>query len=384
MRPVIKYISFYDFADSKIARNYSVAATNKMDYIVDTLVSVGYDVEIVSASACIEQGKFKWYRGEVDRRKAHVVTRFFSSFRSRGKVLSLLRLVWSLLQLFHYLIWSVKRGDSIWVYHSLYYYNVLLLAQKIKRFKIILEVEEIYQDVSRFPGYMCRWEYKMVSVADKFVFSTDLLDERLNTQGKPSVVIYGTYRTEIRVGTRFDDEKIHVVYAGILDPNKKGAVAAVSSAVKLPSNYRLHILGFGSDKERGDVEALCAEVSSQGGATVTYDGLLKGRSYIEFLQRCQIGLSTQDPSAKFNATSFPSKILSYMSNGLQVVSIDIEAVHRSPVAKYLYFYKEQTPDGIANAILSVNIKSPVDTQAVVQELDREFVKKISSFLNVGH
>lgn len=29
MRPVIKYISFYDFADSGIARNYSVAAANK-------------------------------------------------------------------------------------------------------------------------------------------------------------------------------------------------------------------------------------------------------------------------------------------------------------------------------------------------------------------
>ena len=45
MRPVIKYISFYDFADSGIARNYSVAAANKMDYIIESLVRIGYDVE---------------------------------------------------------------------------------------------------------------------------------------------------------------------------------------------------------------------------------------------------------------------------------------------------------------------------------------------------
>ena len=46
MRPVIKYISFYDFADSGIARNYSVAAANKMDYIIESLVRIGYDVEV--------------------------------------------------------------------------------------------------------------------------------------------------------------------------------------------------------------------------------------------------------------------------------------------------------------------------------------------------
>ena len=38
MRPVIKYISFYDFADSGIARNYSVAAANKMDYIITVFI----------------------------------------------------------------------------------------------------------------------------------------------------------------------------------------------------------------------------------------------------------------------------------------------------------------------------------------------------------
>ena len=66
MRPVIKYISFYDFADSGIARNYSVAAANKMDYIIESLVRIGYDVEVVSASACIESGTFRWYKSRVE------------------------------------------------------------------------------------------------------------------------------------------------------------------------------------------------------------------------------------------------------------------------------------------------------------------------------
>ena len=76
MRPVIKYISFYDFADSGIARNYSVAAANKMDYIIESLVRIGYDVEVVSVSACIESGTFRWYKSRVEERQPHVKTRF--------------------------------------------------------------------------------------------------------------------------------------------------------------------------------------------------------------------------------------------------------------------------------------------------------------------
>ena len=170
---------------------------------------------------------------------------------------------------------------------------------------------------------------KMIDVADKFVFSTDLLNDKVNGQKKPHLVIYGTYRCEPVMSERHKDNKVHVVYSGTLDPNKGGAMAAVGVAASLPSTYRVHILGFGNPGEVQAIKELCEEISSKGGAVVSYDGVLKGSAYIDFLQTCQIGLSTQNPDAAFNNTSFPSKILSYMSNGLQVVSIDIEAVRRA-------------------------------------------------------
>ena len=114
---------------------------------------------------------------------------------------------------------------------------MILLAKKIKKFKLILEVEEIYRDVSPVPRYMERWECKMIDVADKFVFSTDLLNDKVNGQKKPHLVIYGTYRCEPVMSERHKDNKVHVVYSGTLDPNKGGAMAAVG--VRRP--YRLHI-----------------------------------------------------------------------------------------------------------------------------------------------
>ena len=179
---------------------------------------------------------------------------------------------------------------------------------------------------------------------------------------------------------RFDDDKIHVVYAGTLDPRKGGTVA-VNMASHLTPEYRVHILGFGREEEIRAIKSMCVEVTNRGGASVTYDGLLKGEAYIEFLQKCQIGLSTQNPLAKFNNTSFPSKILSYMSNGLQVVSVDIDAIRRSPVSEYIYFYREQTPEDIARTILNIDWNSPFDTRAVVQNLDYRFVEQMRSFLD---
>jgi hypothetical protein len=121
-------------------------------------------------------------------------------------------------------------------------------------------------------------------------------------------------------------------------------------------------------------------VSLKTEATVTYDGVLLGEEYTGFLQSCHIGLSTQDPCASFNATSFPSKILSYMSNGLRVVSIRIPAIETSEVGQYMYYYDEQTPEEIAKAIMAVDLKDAYDPRAVLDGMDRRFRDAVRDLL----
>lgn len=173
---------------------------------------------------------------------------------------------------------------------------------------------------------------------------------------------------------------IHCVYAGTLDSRKGGAAAAVAAAEYLPSNYHVHILGFGSEKEKNGMRDSVAEIALKTKARVSYDGLLSGERYIRFIQSCDIGLSTQDPSAAFNTTSFPSKILSYMANGLRVVSIRIPAVEKSNVGNMLYYYDKQTPIEIAKAILSVNVQDGYDSRETIMELDKKFQKEIKKLL----
>ena len=125
---------------------------------------------------------------------------------------------------------------------------------------------------------------------------------------------------------------------------------------------------------------LISDIASRSKAKVSYDGLLSGEDYIRFTQSCDIGLSTQNPDAAFNATSFPSKILSYMANGLRVVSIRIPAIEQSAVGDKLFYYDEQTPQEIAKAILSVDMEKEYDSRTFISGLADQFENQLIELL----
>ena len=87
-----------------------------MDYIIESLVRIGYDVEVVSVSACIESGTFRWYKSRVEERQPHVKTRFFSSFRCRSKILVLLRLIWGGIAIIELSSFFVLKKESLYGY----------------------------------------------------------------------------------------------------------------------------------------------------------------------------------------------------------------------------------------------------------------------------
>lgn len=374
----IDYISYFDFQDATVQRGYVTAATNKMESICASLNAAGYKVNIISIAPVIEP-RFKFHRGRTIRRNENLTLKLFASWGGNSRILRQLKTIWHLVALFLYLLLHTSKGQSVMVYHSLGYFNVILWAKKIKRFKLILEVEEIYQDVGA-PKFrsMARYENLMIKAADAYIFPTELLNAKLNTAGKPHVIIYGTYTVEPQIVDKFSDGKIHVVYAGTFDPRKGGAAAAAAAAF-LPDNYHVHICGFGTDADTESIKDIISKTSDISKATISFDGLKKGMDYIKFIQRCHIGLSTQDPSAAFNATSFPSKILSYMANGLSVVSIDIPAIRTASIGKHLNYYSQQTPENIARAITSTDITDSHNRE-VIRQLQQNFVNSISNLI----
>ena len=377
----ILYVGYYDVKDNiDENRNYVMSATNKMSYICSALNRVGYQVEIISASGTKNKQS---YPGKCVPVTDNTQLRLFPTMGTGCKLRRAVKHLTMQWHIFWYLFRNTRRNEPLLVYHSLGYVRMIRLLKKLKGFRLILEVEEIYADVTGDERARKR-EMRLFKAADAYLFPTELLDEKLNAEDKPSVIIYGTYQVEEDRKCSFEDPKlqgkIHCVYAGTFDPRKGGAQAAAAAAEHLPSNYHVHILGFGSEEDKKSMQLQIEKVASKGGATVTYDGLLSGEEYIRFIQSCQIGLSTQMPDAEFNDTSFPSKVLSYLANGLHVVSVRIKALERSVISDLLHYYDGNDPRAIAEAVKSVDMSQPYDSREKIHALDEKFCLEIKELL----
>lgn len=375
----MKYIGYYDCEQNKGEnRNYVLAATNKMTYIASVLARNGAPVEIISASGTLNT---KPCPGKTLEIAPDIMLKLFPSMGTGGRIKRVLSR-WRLhAHLFLYLMIHIRKGETVILYHSLGYMGLIRLIRAVKKFRLILEMEEIYGDVLGKKNVSER-ERKFAAQADGYIFPTVLLKEHLDIADKPYVLIHGTYQVEPQISDGFGDDKIHVVYAGTFDPRKGGAAAAVAAAEFLPENYHVHILGFGSSRDVANMKQVIKDVSGKTKATVTYDGLLSGEDYIRFIQSCQIGLSTQNPDADFNATSFPSKILSYMANGLRVVSIRIPAIETSAVGNDMYYYDKQTPEEIAKAIANIDLLDDYAGRDLILKLDKQFRQEIKEILTL--
>ena len=375
----IFYMSYYNSTNSSERRNAVLSSVNKMNYICEAIENNGYNTEIVSASGATEK---KFCKSKKVKLTDKTTLKLFSSLPRLNRIVSVIDRVILKTKLFLYMIKNTNKDSIVMVYHSLGYMSLVKRLKKLKGFKLIIEAEEIYGDVIG-DEKTSQKEYEFFKIADAFIFPTELLSEKVNTEKKPEVIIYGTYHIEKELPKLFSDGKTHCVYAGTLDPRKGGAIASAESALFLNENYHIHILGFGNEKEKAEMLNTIDSISKKSKAKITYDGLLSGEEYIKFIQSCDIGLSTQNPNGKYNDTSFPSKILSYMANGLRVVSVRIPVVEESGIGKCVYYYDEQTPENIAKAIKSIDFSEEYDSRKAIGMLDKDFIcdlKKMLSFM----
>lgn len=370
----IKFFTYYGCTETKKYRKSSPAADSKIDYIVDVLNRCGYDVDIISLAASSIDS---FLPACVQKRKNNTL-RYFASFRYTSSHFRIFNRWFMELQLFLWCLLNLKKNETIFVYHSLGYDSIFIKLKKLLNIRIIGEIEEIYQDVSTQKNSQQINEYKFIDQCDGYILPTTVLDNKINTSRKPSVIIHGVYNIAEKISEKYNDGKIHVVYGGTLDPNKGGALATVRAAEFLPENYHVHICGFGSSSE---VQKEIEHVRKKSKATITFEGELKGLEYNKFIQKCHIGLSTQNPNAAFNETSFPSKILVYLSNGLAVVTVRIKVVEESSVNDIMYYYNKQCGKSIATAILSVDVCGIKNHSIKLKELDKSFQTSLTNILN---
>ncbi|MDY2698850.1 MAG: glycosyltransferase [Lachnospiraceae bacterium] len=374
----IKYISHYGCKDAWRRRDNSPASDSKKDYLFEVINRCGYGVDHISRAFGSVKGQY--IPSYVEKRGINTF-RYFSTFGLQtNPILRVLNRWFVHIQFFFWLLFNLKKGEQIMIYHSLGYDSTFILLKKIKKLRIIGEIEEIYQDVHSYSNRVCKNEFKFIDICDDLVFPNTTLNERLNHNGRTNITVHGIYQVNNYIPASFNDGKIHVLYAGTFDPVKGGAKAAVQAAEFLSDSYHLHITGFGSEELADNLKKEIERVQPLTKAAITFHGFLNDKEFLDLMHHCTIGLCTQDPTNKLNLTSFPSKILNYMANGLVVLSGRNKAIEESRVGDIVYYYDEQTPQSMANAIMSIKSPNGEIGKERLRTLDKIFEQEIRSIL----
>lgn len=351
----------------------SAAEDTKIAYIVSVIKSLGKEVKVVSVLASLKRGFHSRKVCKVDELETQV---FLEAYDEIKRGLSKIGVLQRLTALLFYLLFNAKHTDTVLVYNTQLYSVPVRLAKWFKHFKMVLEVEEIFYMDERNPADIKRKtiEEALIQAADSYVTASALLAHRV-AGNKPYAVVYGGYTIPPQYAERLEDSKVHVVYAGGIDSLRR-VDRAVKAFALLPEQYRFHILGFGATE---DIEKLNKDINEINAASgikkVEYAGCLSGKEYDEYLQKCHIGLNMQSIGASIETVAFPSKISSYMSRGLDVVSGSLESILHSPLAEGITLYQDNSEQSIARAILTCKRHTREEQIELIKKAEREFVEK---------
>ena len=138
----MKYVGYYD--NNPDRRIVSPAAVDKMDYIAKVVSRVCGCTEILSCAT---------YSSVADRCHREQISELVSVKYMRTRRMHQLIIgkgfdfLYDRIGVFVFLWKNIKRGETVIVYHSLLNMSAICLIKKLKKIKLILEVEEIYNDV---------------------------------------------------------------------------------------------------------------------------------------------------------------------------------------------------------------------------------------------
>jgi glycosyltransferase involved in cell wall biosynthesis len=377
----ILYIGFYDDliqnADEK--RNCFISSVNKMHYIIQVLVDEGYHVTVLSpAWTMLKHGRFKGKNVDLDE---HVRLHLTPSFGSENRILRSLAKLYALIWLFWKLLVLAKQDAKVIVYHAQLISIPILFAKKIKGFKIVLELEEIYHRIQRTGKTMRMMEKRMIGNAQGYILPNHLMKEHyLARRKKPSMVIHGDYRT-VRKARKRNDLKIELLFAGNVEKTRAGAFNAIKVMEHLGDRYRLHILGYGRESDLVELVMRITNINkAKHREAVIFQGTLTGQAYSDFLADCDIALNLQTRDNHSMDMAFPSKVVSYLAHGLHVISTRLNTLATSDVAAFIDFTDTDDPAAIAKQIIAVDLREASDPRPLLDQLDQNVHQELKHLI----
>ena len=357
----VYYIGYYvedEYDDSFFS---VLSGKLKVKYVYDKLNECGYDTKIISL--CHKEKKVKI--------KKNNNIKYFYSIPKKNRLFKIVNINLVKLQLMLWYLFKTGKNDTIVLYHSYIFTRFFDFLRKLKKIPMILEVEEVYgfSASGRLP-YLEK-ELSYIKSYDKAILVNDYLPKELDFLEKSYAVSYGVCNFAAPSSAAgFNDGKIHALYAGTLQPNKAGALSAVKAAEFLPDNFVVDVFGYGHEECIKQLTEEVDRINNQAGTEkVRYMGFKESNALQEIMGMYDIGLSTNIIDPDFANNTFPSKIITYMSHGLSIVSGYAEAFDGIELSENWSFFYEYTPEAIAEAIINYKPCTKEENLKILKKID---------------
>ncbi len=193
---------------------------------------------------------------------------------------------------------------------------------------------------------------------DSYLLLTEQMNDIVNPKKVPYVVLEGHSDVSMaKVENKFDNkyEKKVCFYAGTLR-KVYGIENLVRGFIKADiSNTELHIYGEGDFRK--ELEKLAEEYDS-----VKYMGIAPNKVIVENELKATLLVNPRPTDADFTKYSFPSKNMEYMASGTPVLTTCLPGMPKE-YNDYVFLLKEETADGVADALREIFKYSPEELHA---------------------
>lgn len=184
---------------------------------------------------------------------------------------------------------------------------------------------------------------KVVNKFDGYIFLTESMNELLNPQKKPYIVIEGSVDTSKVYKQKQPTDTFNVVYAGGLYKSF-GIDKLINSFSRFEENDKIKLFLYGNGP-------IVENYSKQDyiNDKVQYMGVVSSDEIVKIEAEADLLINPRPSNLEFTKYSFPSKTLEYMSSGTAFLTTKLKGIGKE-YFKYLLVIDDETEYGIYKSI----------------------------------
>lgn len=297
-------------------------------------------------------------------------------YTSRYNKSNIIRQMLNFLMSFYYTLKVGKKKKNIAIFDYLNFSVSFggYLACKILGIKTIIIITDfpdlmVNESVSKF---VTRLKYKWVDSFDGYILLSEHMNEIVNKNQKPYLIMEGLVDSEYLVNDITSKEKI-VLYAGGLY-EKYGIKKLVDAFLLTQNDYELHLYGKGDAVEY-------IQKKAKENRRVKYFGVVENKVIVEKISNCSLLVNPRPSNLILSRYSFPSKNMEYMLSGTPLLTTKLPSIPNDHYP-YVYFIEDETVEGFK---ISLNKILTKDSNELIEmgRKSNEFVLRNKSNIVQG-